>query len=135
MQLAQSGFLAGDLAEHGDQEGGIKRIVGVREPARVSLPGHDVVDPALRSALHQGIEHLLLDVEDVQLATRLHAFGHRERVVAGTWSHLQSPLARLRFEDLDHLPPGEVRPRDVGHPAQGVRAGERLDALTDRHAS
>jgi hypothetical protein len=46
------------------------------------------------------VEHLLLQIEDVHLSVGLHPLGDVERVVAGTGTDLQDPLARPGVEDL-----------------------------------
>ena len=92
--LAQRGVRVGDLAEHGDQEGGVEGVVLVGHRGRVGLGRDDVRQAALAGAPDRVVEHLLLQVEDFDLAVGPHPLGDVERVVAGARADLQDPLAR-----------------------------------------
>ena len=57
------------------------------------------------------VQHVLLDVGDVEPAASSDPLGDRERVVAGPGSYLEYPLSRLRLQDLAKAGAGYERMR------------------------
>ena len=71
-ELAKRRSLIGNLAEHGDKEGGIEAAVGVGQFARVAVGrGERSSMPRCRCALLGVVQHLLLQVEDLDRASGL----------------------------------------------------------------
>src|SRR6185437_13145633 len=115
-------LLVRDLAEHGDEVGGIEGPVLVGEHPRVALARLDVVDAVLAGSAHRVVEHLLLDVEYVQRAGR-DPVRDVQRVVAGSGSDLEEGLARLRPQGLLESGPRDERVRRLDPEALVVGAG------------
>jgi hypothetical protein len=98
--LAPSGVLVGYLAEGRDQYDGVEHSVGVRQYLRVGAGWLDVLQPSPMGATHRCVEHLLLDVEDVETAIRADPLRERQCVVPGAGADLEDPLTGLGIEDL-----------------------------------
>ena len=82
VELGQRLLLVADLTEYAVEVSGVERGIVVREvPGRVSERRRDVVDAALVCPPHGGVEHFLLDVEDVEGPIWVHPLGHLDRVV------------------------------------------------------
>ena len=75
-QLPESGVLVGNLAQHRDQVRGIHAGVRIRKLPRVTAASLDVLEAGLSRLPHRVIEHLLLEVEDVQRSFRAEPVGH-----------------------------------------------------------
>jgi hypothetical protein len=70
-ELAKRLLLIRNLSEHGDEVGGIEAAVGVGQFARVALGRGEVRDAALSCAPLGVVQHLLLQVEDLDRAAGL----------------------------------------------------------------
>jgi hypothetical protein len=97
--------------------------VRVREGQRVRAGQvrADVTDRAPGSARHDVIEHLLLDVDEGELATGAQLGCHVQRLQAGAGADLQHPLARARLQQGVKAPTGEQRQREVEQVALRIR--------------
>src|SRR5262245_46671349 len=122
-QLAERRILVRDLAQDGDQVGGIVGPVPIRHRRRIGTGRRDVGEALLRGAAHGVVEHLLLEVQDVDLSVWLHPLGHVERVVAGTRAHLEDPLPWHSLEDLPQAGPRDQRMGRLDPEALPVGAG------------
>ena len=120
--LAQACLLIRDLPEDGDQDGRVEGIVLVWEVLRVALGGVDVPQAALARAADRVIEHLLLEVEDLDRPVVPHPLGQVERVVAGAGADLQDALAGRRDEYLPQPVTGDPGMRRLDPEALAVRA-------------
>ena len=94
-QLAQRGVLVGDLPEDRDEEGGVEAVVLVGERPGVPLARHDVRDPGPLGCAHRVVEHLLLDVEDVQDPAGLQPAGDREACSSRSRGRSRGPSRRV----------------------------------------
>jgi hypothetical protein len=119
-QLVQRGQPPRDLAEHGDQVGGVEGRVGERQRGCVSLARLDVADRALSGPGHHVAEHLLLDVHDHKLPVRAKLRRHVQRLQPGPRADLEHPLARPRLQQRVQPARGEQRQRDIKQPVLRV---------------
>src|SRR4051794_8004182 len=130
--LGQGGVAVGDLAQHGDQDDAVERVVLVRKRSGVAAPRVHVAEPAFVGAPHRVQKHLALDVEDLDLAVAANPVGEVERVVAGARPDLEQALTRLRVEDLPQPVTGDDRVRRLDPETLAVRAGGRVLAPPQR---
>ena len=91
---------SGISPEHRDEHGRVEGVVVVRERLGVAERGRDVGDAAPVGLPHHVVEHLLLDVEDVDLAA-VQRGRHLEGVVARAGPDLEHALAGRGREHLE----------------------------------
>ena len=99
-QLAQRNVLVGHLAERGDRVGAVEGRVSVGKRLCVATRRRDASDPAFASAAHRVVEHLLLEVEDVERATGRQPLRDLGAVIARARADLEDPLAGPWVERL-----------------------------------
>jgi len=131
-QLAQGRIRVRDLTEHGHQERGIELGVRVGQPARIALGRHDVRDAAAARPLERVVEHLLLEVEHVELPARPDPLGDIERVVPGPGTYLEHALAGLGRE---HRPQARARGQGVGCLDPEALAVRHADGFRRHHSA
>ena len=128
LELTKSGVLIRYLAEDQRQVGGVEVPVRIREGTSV-CPGRDhVLDAAFSSTAHHVIEHLLLEVQDVECAASIQPPGHGQGIVASTWSYLQQLVFGSGSEYLAQPSPRDERTGQLDQEAQPVRARRRVPA-------
>ena len=131
--LAQRRVLVGDLAEHGGQHDGVDRVVLVgkrrrRRPASAST----FASPRSAARAHRVVEHLLLDVEDLDRPAGADPLGQVERVVAGAGADLEHALAGRGREHRAQAVAGDQRVRRLDPEALAVGARRGVLAPPER---
>ena len=121
-QLPERRVLVGNLSEGDREVGAVEAVVLEDQLLGVALPRCDVRDPALAGRPRHVVQHLLLDVEDLEPAA-VEALRHRQRVVAGARADLEQALARARLEDLDEPGLADPRVRQLDEQPLPVRHG------------
>src|SRR4029453_17574250 len=96
-------------------------VVLVRQLARVAQGGVDVGYAVLAGPLERVVEHLLLDVEDLDGAVGAQPAREIDRVVAGPGTDLEHPLPWIGGERFAQPPAGDQRGRRPA-PLDGGRA-------------
>src|SRR5205823_4920541 len=132
-QLAQRGVLIGHLAKRRHEKRSVEPVLFIRKHARVTLGGDDVAKPSLARRSHRVIEHLALHIENLKHAVRTEPLRHRQRVVAGPWTHLQEALATGRRERVAQARPRDQRMRRLDPKALAVWTGARMRAPPQRN--
>src|SRR5437764_666374 len=119
-QLAQGGVLVGHLTQRGDQVGGVEGAIRVGQGLGLPLRGDDIGETALARPAHRDVEHLLLEVEDVERAAGKQPGCDIKGVVASAGADLQHPLAGARVQKLAQAISREERARELQHDALAV---------------
>ena len=97
-QLTQRPVPVRNFAEGSNEERGVERRIRKWHPLRVPLHGDHIAQSSCTGAAHHLVEHRLLQIESVDLTSRLEVTSYLEGVVAGAWPYLQDSLAWLRAE-------------------------------------
>jgi hypothetical protein len=129
-ELAKRPAFVRDLTECGDQECGIERRVWIGKLMRVPLRWDDVAESAFGRPALRLVEHLRLEIEDVDLASWFEASGNSEGVVPRARSYLEHPLARRRGKKTNQLAPPQQRTGQIEEDALAVGASRRIAPLS-----
>lgn len=131
-QLAQRGGRIGDLAERGDQVGGVEAGVLEGQLVGIGQGGPDAGDALPLGPAHHVVEHRLLDVDDVQPAARPQLRGDVQGLQPGAGTDLQDPLTGAGFQQAVQPAQREERQRQVQQPVLGVRVGRGVEGPPGR---
>jgi hypothetical protein len=112
-----------NLAEYRDQVGGVEAFVVKRQVPGVRPGRHDRADVFGRGPAHDVIQHLLLDVDDVESPARAKLSGHVQGLQAGTRPDLQDTLSWPGAQQGVEPAVGQKWQRQVEQPPLSVRVG------------
>ena len=110
-QLTQRRRLIGNLTQGGGQEGGVEAVVLIRQLLGVALAPGDVVDALALRPAQRVVEHLLLQVEDLEHAIGRDPPGDGKAVVTGPRPDLENALSGRGRESLAQPASGDERMR------------------------